>query len=97
MRLELMRGFALPAATTLTPTLKLLEVQLDPRTQPGRITGLHLPFALGLQARLRLSERLSALITGAQPGRRLITPIITMAIVLDLVGVLGISQELIHD
>jgi hypothetical protein len=97
MRLQLMSGLALPAAPTFAPALQLLEVKLNPRIKLGRLAASQLLFALGLQARLGRGQRLAALVTRAQPGRRLIATIIAMAIVFELVDLLSIGQELFDD
>lgn len=94
---KLMSGFALPAATALTPTRQLLNVQLDPGVKSGRLTVGQLLLALGLKTRLGLSQRLAALIARAQPGRWLITTIITVTLILDTVSLLSIGEQLLND
>ena len=53
--------------------------------------------ALGLKASLGVSQRLAALIPGAQPTWRLIPTIISVALVLLMVSRLGVVGELLDD
>ncbi len=92
-----MSGLSLPTAPTLTPALKLFQIELDPSVELRRPAGLHLPFALGLKTRFGLRQRLASLIARPQPGRRFITAIIAMALVFVTVGLLGLSQQLFDD
>lgn len=94
---KLMSGFALPTATALTPTLQLLNIQLDPGVKSGRLTIGQLLLALGLKTRLGLSQRLAALIARAQPGRWLITTIIAVTLILDAVSLLSIGEQFLND